>query len=926
VLVPIFASAVFSQETLTFVLLGLATGSLIALEALGIVLTYRASGVLNFAAGAIGALGAYVAYSIRGDGGNSVLAVAAGLITGALLGLLVHLILVLLRRSSIVAKTIATLGVMVALEGFMQLLYGTSSRQPASFLSTSLVSFTSVITIPADALINIGLVVVLAVVLGIVYKRTLFGLATSAVAEDRQVAAISGWPAWKIELINFMVAGTLSALAAILLAPIVTLDASVLSLIILSALAAALVGRFSSFLIVTGAALLIGVLQSELDLFQTNIATALNVQVPSLTGLSQAVPLVIILVVALTQGRSRLGRGELSIKLPLPGAGRVNPTLIVLGVGIGIAMLYLLSPIWADALIVTFAFAILLLSVVVVTGYTGQLSLGQLAIAGFGAWVAAHLATTYGLSFGLVLILGVMATIPLGVVLALCARRTRGVSLAILTLAFALMINALIFLNGSLTGGFYGIAIKSPTIFGINIDPIVNPARYGTVALVLLTLLGLMVANLRRGKAGRRLLAVRSNERAAASLGVSVSGAKTYAFALAAGIAAVAGIVLAFREPNIDFTQFDAFTSIEVVLLAIIGGIAWSSGSVAGALLAGGALGAQVVNQIFGGSVSNLSSWLLLFSGVNVLLILVKSPDGLAALNSAMLARLRRRKVDRAALGTHAEIGERQTRRVQPASLEARDVSVRFGGVVALDHVSLSVQPGEVVGLIGPNGAGKTALLDLLTGFTSPSGGSVYLDGRDLASESPEKRARAGIIRSWQGVELFDELSVRENLLIAADHKGRWAYLTDLFHPGRQITSAIMHEVVEEFGLAEHLEKRPSTLPQGTARLVGIARTIAAEPRVLLFDEPAAGLASTEITEFAEQIRRIVDVTGIGILLVEHDVGLVASVCDRIVVLDFGKKVAEGTPDEIVNDQSVIDAYLGTVETVEFDAAMVEEM
>ena len=175
----------------------------------------------------------------------------------------------------------------------------------------------------------------------------------------------------------------------------------------------------------TGAALLIGVLQSELDLFQTNIASALGVQVPSLTGLSQAVPLVIILVVALTQGRSRLGRGEASIKLPLPGAGRVNPVLIVLGVGAGIAMLYLLSPIWADALIITFAFAILLLSVVVVTGYTGQLSLGQLAIAGFGAWVAAHLASTYGLSFGLVLVLGVMATIPLGVVLALCARRTR---------------------------------------------------------------------------------------------------------------------------------------------------------------------------------------------------------------------------------------------------------------------------------------------------------------------------------------------------------------------------------------------------------------------------------------------------------------------------------------------------------------------
>jgi ABC-type branched-subunit amino acid transport system ATPase component len=304
---------------------------------------------------------------------------------------------------------------------------------------------------------------------------------------------------------------------------------------------------------------------------------------------------------------------------------------------------------------------------------------------------------------------------------------------------------------------------------------------------------------------------------------------------------------------------------------------------------------------------------LLLFSGVNVLVILVRSPDGLAALNSALLERIWKKRPPVVA----RRPSEQQSREVQPASLEARDVTIRFGGVVALDSVSLLVRPGEVVGLIGPNGAGKTALLDLLSGFTKPDSGSVHLDGRDLIRESPERRAKSGIIRSWQAVELFDELSVRENLLVAADRKGRWTYFTDLFRPGRQSTPRFLDEVVEEFGLTDHLDKSPSTLPQGTARLVGIARTIIAEPRVLLFDEPAAGLASTEISEFEIQIRRVVDATGIGILLVEHDVEFVASVCDRIVVLDFGRKIAEGTPEEIVSESAVIDAYLGRVESTE---------
>jgi len=902
------AVAMISQQTATFLLLGVATGSLVALVALGVVLTFRASGVLNFSAGAVGAVGAFVAYGIRDRGGYWMVAIAAGLVVGAALGALTHIVLVLLRRSSTLAKAIATLGIMTAFQGFIGLVWGTTSLgQPKSFLPTSLVQLSSGISIPQERIIHIALVLALALGLRLVYSRTLFGLATSAVAEDRNIASLSGWAAWKIEVLNFVLAGVLSALAAILLAPIVTLDGAVLSLMVLPALAAALVGRFSSFLAVVGTALLIGVFQSEAQLFQPDLARILKVQVASLTGLYEVVPLLVILVAALTRGHARVARGDLSAKLPLPGSGNVNVVVLATGVGLAILMLFGLPSVWADALVITFAVGIVLLSIVVTTGYAGQLSLCQLALGGFGAWVAARLASGLHFPFELALIAGVLATIPLGILIAIPALRTRGVTLAVVTLAFALMIDAVVFVNASLTGGFFGIIVKSPSVLGINVDPIRTPARYGLVALILLTLLGLLVANLRRGRAGRRLLAVRSNERAAASIGIGVFGAKIYSMALGAGIAAVGGILLAFRNPNVDFTQFDAFSSIALVLYAIIGGIGWSSGSAAGAVLASGGLGAAVANHFLGG-VPNITSWLLLFSGVNVALVLVRAPNGLAALNSEMFGPLLRkvsfRLVPRA--------GQPEPRRDwSSAALEVRDVTVRFGGVVALDKVSLTVRPGEVVGLIGPNGAGKTAMLDVITGFTQPSGGAVFLDGQEVTAESPERRARAGMARSWQSVELFEEMSVRENLLVAADRGRRSHYLTDLVRPGRQIASDVMSEVVEDFALEGALDERPSMLSQGASRLVGIARAIITEPRILFLDEPAAGLDGEESAELAGQIRRVADKSGLGVLVVEHDMELVLAVCDRIIVLDFGRKLAEGAPSDIVNDPAVVEAYLG---------------
>jgi sulfate-transporting ATPase len=384
-----------------------------------------------------------------------------------------------------------------------------------------------------------------------------------------------------------------------------------------------------------------------------------------------------------------------------------------------------------------------------------------------------------------------------------------------------------------------------------------------------------------------------------------VFGVKLYAFAVASAIAGLAGILFGFRSSIVTYEQYSPLQSIFSVGWAVIGGLGFVVGAVVSAPNALGGFGTIFMDQVL-----SIGKWDALVGGVVVLLVVVLHQDGIAEVLChgvrAARSRARRRTVGAPALPRSVP------KPVTPETLAVEHLTVRFGGVVAVDGVSFEVRPGEVVGLIGPNGAGKTTVIDAVTGFVKPSNGTITIGGVAAQQWSATKRARRGLRRSFQSLELFEDVSVEDNIRAGADAgASSVSWLTDLVWPRQHDLPETAIAAIHEFALEEHLLRLPSELPYGRRRLVGIARAVASGPSVILLDEPAAGLDETETRELATLIRRLADERGMAVLLVEHDVSLVMSTCDRIVVLNFGAVIASGTPDEVRSHGEVRAAYLG---------------
>jgi ABC-type branched-subunit amino acid transport system permease subunit len=629
-----------------FLILGLGAGATYAILGQGLVLKYRSAGVVDFAHGAVAMFIAYVFINLRsfgqlelpvvliphqislngGAGLNTWLAVAISLVYAAVLGLVLYVLVYRpLRGASPLTRVCASVGVMLALEAIAVLNYSTQPVATNPIFPSSALSV-SRITFPEDRLYFAGVVVVISVALALTYRFSRFGLATRAGAENDRGAALTGISANRIAGQNWVIATVLAGAAGIMIAPVASLDPTSYTLFVVPALAAALVGRFQSFWITALAGLLIGCAQSEIAKLIT-VWTWLPQE-----GLGEALPFIVIIAVMAFRSRSVLARGgETAERNPSVGHPQKPLRTAAACFVAGLILLLMLSSVLRFAFISSLTITCIALSVVVLTGYVGQVSLAQMSLAGIGGFMLGHISSAWGIGFPFSLILAGLCAIPVGLIIGLPALRLRGVNLAVVTLGFAAAMDAVVFTSHGFTGGTAGLPIRPPRLPGLNLA-ITQGKNYptlvfGVLVLVIVILLGLLVARLRRGPAGRMLLAIRSNERAAGSVGINVAQGKLMAFALAAFIAGIGGALTGYMQGELTPESFAAFASISLLAIVFVAGV----GRIAGAVVAGIMFSAAGLFVTFLNIHLSVGKYQAIVAGLALVVTAVQNPDGLTS-------------------------------------------------------------------------------------------------------------------------------------------------------------------------------------------------------------------------------------------------------------------------------------------------------
>ncbi|WP_329240910.1 ABC transporter permease subunit [Streptomyces canus] len=881
-----------SSLTYDLTLAGLSVGSAAALTGVGLIVTYRATGVLNFAHGAIAMVCAYALRQCVVEWGWPLWAGAVvtllilAPVTGVLLERFVFRPLSVLGGDP--AQTlVASIGVFVLLVGGAALLWGQGARDDAPEL------------MPAeDPWGQLAVVLVLAAGVGAVIRWTRFGRELRAVVDDRGLAVLGGIDADRVAAAGWAFGAFTAGLTGVLLAPFVRLDPYGLPLLVMEVVAVAVAARMRSLPVAVVVALGVGVAQSQLTRLHPEgrgepllQAVGANLFVVALLVACLALPRV--------GTRDALPRTA-TARVPTPQGAWIVAVILFL-IPLGFAGSDLHTSVQVPAL------GVVLLSLVVVTGRGGQISLGQAAYAGLGALFTALLAA--GRFPGLprlpelaALALAVVLVAPLGLLTGWPAITRRGLALALATFAVGVGVSRFVFAQPYATSG---LSLGRPAGFE-------GDRAYYVLELALLTLALLATHALRTGRTGRALAALRDHESGASAAGVRVPALKLLAFVAGAALAALGGGMLGMGLRAFDPTAYDPVRGLLWFAAVVVLGADSTLGALtAAALLVGLDAGAR--GGVAAALVGVLAVLVGRFPGGPYEAVRRLRPRRAARLTATGLgARGRLQRALRTAARPTTDPGSRAAasgtpRRNQPPALHAADsapppsrppaearavltthhLQARYDGFTALDGVDLTVPPGRVTAIIGPNGAGKTTLFHCLAGTLRPSRGRVRYGDRDITRLPAHARTRLGIARTFQQLAVFPTLTVAENVRVGAEQ-------------GRTTDPAAVDRALRLFALDGPLRDAPAAdLPTGTLRRVELARALAGTPSVLLLDEPAAGLDTAEVTALA-RILRALAADGTALLVVEHDLDLVAGLADVVHVMTAGRIIASGPPADVL--------------------------
>lgn len=926
------------NSLIPFIIIGLATGSVYGLAGTGLVLTYKTSGIFNFAYGSVGALAVFVFYWLHDQ--NQVpwpIAVLICLgVVAPIAGVLLELMARALETAGAALKVVATIGLLLIVLGVGTIWFGDQILLFPNYLPTSTVTIGGANVTWAQIIVVIIAVLTTAALYAF-FRFVRLGIAMRGVVDNPELVSSTGENPIRVRRWAWIIGTIFASMAGLLLAPSLSLDALTITLLVVQAFGAAAIGYFSSLPLTFAGGLFIGVFGAIVLKYSATISW--------LSGVPAGLPFVILFVVLIVTPKVRLADRRVLLSLPVKKSWYA-PARVRIGGGAGAVLLLLFIPYLVGTDLVAWsAFlvdVILFLSLGLLVRKSGQISLCQLAFAAIGAAVFAHCIDDWHVPWLLALVIVAVVAIPVGAFISIPAIRLSGVFLALATLGFGIFVEQTLYLtNIMFTVNPAGIPAPRPDL---SIGPwnLSTDRGFYYVILLFAVLAVVMMLAIDRGRLGRLLAALADSPAALETQGASANSVRVLVFCISTIMASVAGALTASLYQfalGSEFSSLNSLTLLAVVVI-IVAGDPWY------AIMA--ALGYGIVPAYL--TVSNINTYMEIVFGLGAASYALQinkvpsvpkwlrglldrlggRPTDLAVTSGEVAAALVRAErtesaaaerqisedlADASARGQALVVRHCGLLEDRPPALEVQNVEVRFTGVLAVDRVSLRADIGRITGLIGPNGAGKTTVFNVCSGLVRPRTGRVLLGGSDITHESPARRARLGLGRTFQRSRLFDSLTVRENIDL-----GREASLAGS-NPFRQMVgsrydrgsvAAISEDVIEITGVGPLLDLQAGLLPTGQRRLVEVARALAGPFNVLLLDEPSSGLDETETRILGEIFAYVARERDVAILLVEHDMSLVTQVCDHIYVLDFGKLLFDGSPSEVLQSELVKSAYLGT--------------